>query len=110
MKKADEIGDQTLSKVDERFPVVTKPTNELYADAKTIIMLPYRKGMQGKDHVLDLYSTQYKKAGGEGLLTHAKSLVSTVLIVSSETLTWVGSFWSAKKTEAKESVNDKLNN
>lgn len=90
--------------------MVKKPTGELYADAKTVVLLPYRKGMEGKEHVFKLYSSEYEKVGGEGLVTHAKTFITTVLIVTSETLSWVGRVLQTKKDEAKETVNEKTNN
>jgi len=110
VKRADDIGDQTLSKVDERFPVVKKPTGELYADAKGIILLPYHKGVEGKEHVFRLYTAEHKKVGGDGLISHAKSVVSTIIIVGGETLGWFLETLSAKKEEAKETFNEKANN
>jgi hypothetical protein len=90
--------------------VVKKPTDELYADAKTLVFFPYHKGLEGRDHVLTTYNTEYKKVGGDGLVTYSKALVSTVLIVSTETLNWVGNFLNAKKAEVKETAAEKANN
>ncbi|KAH8661720.1 hypothetical protein BGZ61DRAFT_368715, partial [Ilyonectria robusta] len=57
VQKADELGDKTLNRIDERFPIVKKPTSELYNETKGLILLPYTKGLEGKDHVLQVYST-----------------------------------------------------
>jgi hypothetical protein len=107
--KADSLGDQTLSQIDQRFPVVKKPTGELYTDAKNVVLLPYRKGLEGKDHVLKTYSDEVKKVGGESIVTYSKALVTTALIVSSETISWVGSFLSVKKAEAKDAAKEASN-
>ena len=106
VKKADSIGDQTLSKIDEKFPVITKPTGELYSDAKGLALLPVRKGLEGKDHVVKTYSNEYKKDGKPGLITYGRALVSTAFIISHETLSWVGSFLNAKKADVKNAANN----
>jgi hypothetical protein len=108
IKKADDLGDQTLSRVDEKFPAVKKPTEELYSDAKSIVLFPYHKGMEGKDHVLKTYNKECKKVGGEGIVAYGKALISTVFVVGSESITWVGDFLSAKQAEVKDS--SKANN
>jgi hypothetical protein len=108
--KADSIGDSTLSKVDERFPVVKKPTNELYDNATGLAFLPLRKGLEGKDYVLNTYKSEVKKVGGEGIVTMGKAAVTTTLIVSSDALSWLGSFLSKKKDQSKDVATDKMAN
>ena len=106
--KADSIGDSTLSKVDEKFPVVKKPTGELYDNAKGLAFFPLRKGLEGKDYVLKTYNSEFKKVGGEGLVTMGKAAVTTTLIVSSEALSWLSNYLGAKKEQAKEVTNEKM--
>jgi len=108
--KIDGLGDAALSKVDETFPTVKKPTGELYDNAKGTAFFPIRKGMEGKDYVLNTYNSEVKKVGGEGLVTYGKAAVTTTLIISSDALTWLSNVLSAKKEQTKEVVNDKLNN
>ena len=103
------MGDQTLSKVDQRFPAIKKPTDELYADAKSLVLLPYNKGLEGRDHVLGVYSAECKRVGGENLVTYSKALVNTVFAIGGETIGWVGNFLGAKRTEIKEMANEKAN-
>jgi hypothetical protein len=106
--KVDSIVDHTLSKVDERFPIVKKPTGELYDNAKGLAFFPLRKGMEGKDYVLQTYNSECKKVGGEGLVTMGKAALSTTLIVSTDALSWLSSYLGAKKQQTKEVVNDKM--
>lgn len=87
-----------------------KPTGELYADAKGLIFLPYNTGIDTKDHVLQVYSSECKKIGGDNLVTYGKALVSTALISTSEFLTWAGNLIHEKKEDAKETIHDKTNN
>ncbi|KAI2467820.1 hypothetical protein F4781DRAFT_298567 [Annulohypoxylon bovei var. microspora] len=106
IKKADVIGDDTLTKIDARLPALKKPTHELWTDGKNFVFFPVRKGYETKNHVFDVYSTEYKKVGGDGLVTSSKALVSTGLVVTTEALTWVGDFLRARKVQAKEASNN----
>ncbi|KAI0451495.1 hypothetical protein F5B21DRAFT_379402 [Xylaria acuta] len=105
VKKADAIGDDALNRIDERLPALKKPTDELVSDGKAIIFFPVRKGLETKDHVFDVYTSEYKKVGGEGLVTSGKALISAGLVVTSEALTWVGDVFRAGKVQAKENTN-----
>lgn len=108
--RADSFGDKTLDRIDERFPVVKKPTGEIYADTKGLIWLPYNKAFEGRDHVYDVYSSEVKKTGEQGgYIGYGKAAVATALVVSTETLSWIGSFLSAKKAQASNAVNEKVN-
>lgn len=109
VQKADSIGDKTLERLDERFPIVKKPTNEVYNETKGLILFPYNKGLEGKDHVLEVYSSEYKRTEQAGIVAHGKAAVTTVLVVSNETLTWLTGFLHAKKQETSPAVNDKIN-
>lgn len=95
-----------MSKIDERLPALKKPTNELVSDGKAIIFFPVRKGMETKGYVVDIYSSEYKKVGGDGLVTSGKALISTGLFVTSEALTWVGDILRAGKVRAKETKDE----
>lgn len=106
--KADSIGDSILSKVDAKFPVVKKPTGELYDNATGIAFFPLRKGLEGKDYIFKTYNTECKKVGGDGLLKIGKAAVTTTLIVGSDALSWLGSFLAVKKEQTKEVVNEKM--
>jgi len=108
--KADSIGDSTLSTLDSKFPVVMKPTGELYSDGKAIVFFPLKKGTEGKEYVFGVYGSEKKKVGGEGLVTSGKAALATGLIVSSEAVSFIMSFLQQKKAEAKEVTNEKMSN
>jgi hypothetical protein len=110
IKRADSLGDKTLSKVEERFPVVKKPAGEIYRDARDLVLLPYRTGLAGKDHVLETYSGECKKVGGDNLVTYGKALLTTTLIVSTEVIQTLGGLWAAKKEQTKSAMDEKVNN
>lgn len=113
MKKADDLGDKALAKVDERWPVVKKPTDELYSGAKGIVLFPYNKAFEGKDHVLSIYTSEYKKAGGEngsGLILTGKAAVATAFVLTGETVKFIGDFLSQKREQAHHAVDNKVHN
>ena len=64
-------------------------------------------GNEGKDYVLNVYGTEKKKVGGEGVVTYSKAALATGLIVTSDAIHWLSEFLSKKKEEAKEAVNEK---
>jgi hypothetical protein len=106
VKKADDLGDKTLSKVDEKFPIVKKPTDELYGDAKTIVFFPLRIGQISKDHVISTYQTEYKKTEGGNPIAYLKAAMSTGIIVGTDVYISLGNFLGTKKEEAKQSANN----
>jgi len=110
VKKADSLGDSTLTTIDSKFPVVKKPTGELYDNGKSFVFFPLKKGTEGKDYVFSIYGGEVKKVGGESLVTYGKAAISTGLIVTSDVVGWLGAFLSQKKEQAKEVSNEKLSN
>ncbi|KAI0532235.1 hypothetical protein GGR58DRAFT_190720 [Xylaria digitata] len=106
VQKADALGDDTLSRLDERLPVLKKPTDELVSEGKAIVFFPVRKGLETKGYVTDVYNSEYKKVGGDGLVTSGKALISTGLFVTSEALSWVGDILRAGKVQAKEATTN----
>jgi hypothetical protein len=106
VSRADELGNKTLSRLDERFPAVKKPTGELYAETKSLVCFPLNKATEGRDHVYNVYSSEVKKNGeSSGLVGYGKAAVLTALVVSNETLGWLSKFLSRKKEQAIETVN-----
>ncbi|CAG8958255.1 hypothetical protein HYFRA_00000609 [Hymenoscyphus fraxineus] len=107
VKKADSIGDHTLSTIDEKFPVVKKPTGELYENAQFLVFFPLKKGSEGKDYVLSTYKGEVKKVGGDGLVAYGTAALGTSIIITRETFNWLSQFLSQKKTQAKEVAQEK---
>jgi len=91
------MGDSTLSTVDSKFPTIKKPTNELYDEAKAIVFFPLKKTNETKDYVLGVYGSEKKKVGRDGIVTYGKAAISTSLVITSDTLSWLSNFLSAKK-------------
>jgi len=103
-RKADDLGDKTLSRVDEKFPIVKTPTDELINGARSIYALPFRVGQTGKEHVMSTYGAQLNKIGEKGLLGHGKAAVSTAYILTSESLATVGSYLNERNQRASPVV------
>jgi hypothetical protein len=108
VQKADSLGDSTLSTLEARFPVVKKPTGELYHDGRAVVFFPLRKGAEGKEYVVGVFGSEKKKAGQEGLVGYGWALLSTGLVVSNDAFHWVSGYIAGQKAEAKEVVNEKL--
>ncbi|KAF4972388.1 hypothetical protein FSARC_1047 [Fusarium sarcochroum] len=109
VQKVDYLGDKTLDRIDEKFPAVKKPTDELYQDTRALILFPIQKGLEGKDHVFQIYTSEIKKVEQGGLVAHGKAAATTVLVVSNEALSWLSSFLHQKKNEASITINEKIN-
>jgi hypothetical protein len=109
VQRADSLGDKALDRIDEHFPVIKKQSSEIYNDTKGLILFPYHKGLEGCDHVFSVYNTEAKKHSQEGYFGHGKAAVATAFQVGNETLSYVGSYVSTKKTEATKEVKEKVN-
>ncbi|KAI1852636.1 hypothetical protein JX265_003123 [Neoarthrinium moseri] len=102
VKKADHFGAGALTKLDEKIPVLSTSTEEL----KQIAFFPVVKTKEGTDHVFSVYNSEFKKVGGDGVVTYGKAIISTGLVITSEALTWIGDFLRSSKEKAKEAGND----
>lgn len=109
VQRADSLGDKTLARIDETFPIVKKPTAELYSDAKALVFLPYNKGLEGRDHVFEVYNAEAKKQAEKGYLGQGKAAVATLFQVSNETLAFASSYVAVKKAEVTQEVKEKIN-
>lgn len=107
VKKADDLGDRTLDNIDQRFPVVRKPTAEVYKDTKDFVLYPMRKGIESRDHVVSVYNGERKQIGGDGVFPLSKALAVTAIVVTTETLGWVREYLTTATAAAKEVVQEK---
>ncbi|KAK2629849.1 hypothetical protein QTJ16_000669 [Diplocarpon rosae] len=110
VKRADTLGDETLSSLEQRFPGVRKPTGELVEDGKALVLFPLKKGSEGREYVAAVYGGEVKKVGGDGLVTWGKAAIATGLVVTGDTIGWLQAFLAGKKAEAKEARSEKLGN
>jgi len=110
VKKADDLGDKTLCNLEERFPQVKKPTNELVDDAKTLTSLPLCVGQTGKEHVVNTFEEEFKKTEGSSLTSYGKAAITTAMLLGFETLNMVRTYLSNRGKQAQETVSEKTNN
>lgn len=107
VQKADTIADKGLSKVDEQFPVVKKPTDEIKGTVFNTVTFPFRVAAESKDYVFKTYGDEYQKIDGNGLVRPVKAMVSTGLTVTADSLTWLSHFIGAKKEQSKHVMSEK---
>jgi len=105
--KADDLGDKLLSKVDEKIPVVKSETKEIKSTIFDFAQWPLVKASDGKNYILGTYNEEYKKCGGDGVVAGGKALITSYMIVISDTLSWVSSIVKAKKDEGMEVAKEK---
>jgi hypothetical protein len=74
VQAVDDFGDQTLSKVEEKFPVVKKPSPELIKEAKEAVYAPVQQ-------VTSLYSLAYQRAEGGYAVASGKAAAKTAVFV-----------------------------
>lgn len=102
VQKVDLIGAGVLHKFDERVPVLTKPTGEIYANSKQVVFFPVVKTKETTDHLFAVYNAEVKKVGGDGVVTYGKAFISTGITITQEALTWIGDIITNTKEKAKE--------
>lgn len=107
--KADEIAEGGLKKVDETFPIVKEDTQKIKDSIFDLALLPFRIANNSKNYVLKTYDGEYKKCGGNGYIASGKALVTTGLIVTSDSLAWLSTFLNEKKEQTKDVVKEKTN-
>lgn len=104
--KIDEYGNIFLDKVDEKVPVLKAETEEVKSTVIGYINWPLEKAGETKSYVLDLYNSEYKKCGGDGLVAGGKAVITSSLVLTSDTLHWLSQFLAAKKAEAEDYAKD----
>lgn len=109
LARADTLGDKGLSQIDTRFPIIKEDTNKLKSTIYEGAQGSVRIVVDVKGHLVDLYGTEYKKCGGDGLVASGKAIITTGLILSQESLAYVSSLLQAKKEQAKDAVQEKSN-
>lgn len=111
--KADSIADGGLAKVDSTFPIVKEDTQKIKNSVIDFAFFPLRLAGNSKDYVFSTYSGEYEKCGGDGYISGGKAVITTGLVVTSDSLSWLGSFLTKKKEQTKEvakEAKEKSNN
>jgi len=111
LAKADSLGDQGLSTIDSKVPIIKEETATLKEKAQGIAFLPFRLGAQGKEYVFKTYEDERKKTGEDkGIVPATKALISTEIKVAADALQWLANFLSQKKEEGKKMAHEKFDN
>jgi hypothetical protein len=80
LSRADELGDNGLSKVEDHFPIVKEDTSKLKQTVFDFATLPLAFAGKGKDYVFSTWQDEYSKTKGEdGVVRNVKALISTEL-------------------------------
>lgn len=111
--KADSIADGGLAKVESTFPIVKEDSQKIKSSVIEIAFLPFRLAGNSKDYVYSTYTGEYQKCGGDGLISGGKAVITTSLVVTSDSLSWLGSLLAKKKQQTKEiakEAKEKANN
>ena len=72
--------------------------------------MPLRLAGDGKNYVSETYSSEYKKCGGAGLVSGGKAMITTGLVVTSDSLAWLSNFLAQKTEQTKEVAKEKTGN
>jgi len=105
--KADSLASNGLSKVDNKFPIVKQDTEKIKGTVLDYAYFPFRIVGDGKNYLQDTYTGEYKKCGGDGYIAGGKAMITTSLVVTSDTLSWLGSFLGQKKEEGADYASKK---
>lgn len=108
--RADSLGDRGLDKFDSTFPFIKQDTQTLKTTIQDGVYLPVRLAGDAKVHVFDLYGSEYKKCGGDGVVAHGKAMITTGLMLGQESLGFLSSLLQKKKAQVKDAINDKKEN
>lgn len=100
--KADSLASDGLSKVDSKFPIMKEDTEKIKGTVLDYAYFPFRLVGDGKNYLLDTYTGEYKKCGGDGYVAGGKAMITTGLVVTSDTLSWLSSFLGQKKDEGSD--------
>ena len=107
VEKADSLASDGLTKVDQTFPIIKEDTEKLKGSVLDFAYLPFRLVGDGKNYILDTYSGEYKKCGGDGYVSGGKAVITTGLVITSDTLSWLSSFLGQKKEQGTDYASKK---
>lgn len=105
--KVDDLATVGLSKVDQTFPIIKETPENIKKTVLDYAYFPFRVVDDGKNYLLQTYSSEYKKCGGDGYVSGGKAIITTGLVVTSDTLAWLSSFLSEKKEQGTDYASQK---
>ena len=96
LTRADELGDSSLSKLEQRVPIVKEDTNKLKELAFSPVV-----------YVVGTYQDEYKKTQGpEGLVKTFKAGISTELKVVHDAFNFAVEYWNKGRQQASKKVEE----
>lgn len=118
--RADELAESGLGKIEERFPIVKEPTENIKNTVVDTIGYPrklvgevYVRGSDlakdTKEYVFSIYGDELARQDNTkgGYIPRAKAGVTTGLVVSSELMGAIAAYLGNKKDQAKVEVDHK---
>jgi hypothetical protein len=106
LSRADELGDNGLSQVETRFPIVKEDTTKLKETMQTYASFPLRLAEQGKQYVFSTWEDEYQKTtGDESMVKNVRTLVSTELKIGLDGFAMLRDYWVQGKKEASKKAD-----
>jgi hypothetical protein len=106
LSRADELGDNGLSKVEQSFPIVKEDTTKLKQTVFDYASLPVKLAGQGKEYVFGTWQDEYNKTHGQdGMFKNVKALVSTELKFGLDAYGLFASYLRKGKQETSKKMN-----
>jgi hypothetical protein len=94
--RADELGDTSLSKLEQRVPIVKEDTTKL----KELAFSPV-------NYLFGTYQDEYKKTQGpEGVIKTVKASISTELKVAHDAFNFAVEYWNKGRQQAKNKADE----
>lgn len=107
LNRADELGDNGLKEVDNRFPIVKEDTVKLKEKVQAVAFLPLQLASKGKKYVVGTWQDEYNKTQGqEGLVKSAKALISTELRIGHDGYGLLMQYLNKGKAEASKKIDE----
>ncbi|KAJ9649102.1 hypothetical protein H2201_007257 [Coniosporium apollinis] len=107
VQKADSLADSGLTKAEQTFPIVKEDTEKVKGTILDYALFPVHVGMKGKDYIFSTYDDQYKKTGGDGLVTSVKAAISTEMKVAIDAYSFIMSYLGKGKETAQKKAQEK---
>lgn len=100
LETVDGFGDRSLSTIDNHFPALKSTDFEkLKGTTYDVVSFPFKVAGSTRDYAFTTYNDEYKKTGGEGVVTSGKALISTQIRIAAEALQAIGNFLGPKKDD-----------
>lgn len=97
--KADSVAAYGLQTLDKRLRGLKQEPEEIKDRVGNVDFASLRKTKEGKDYMVNTYSQEYKKCGGQGMMASVKATITTQLLMMSDSLVWLCSFLNEKTDE-----------